>query len=81
MKLTLIAITALISTVIATPKADLICCKFAGSECDLRRDVSILTPKGYLNERSGALSANPEGICCCWAEARADCGGCDPPPL
>ena len=82
MKLTLVTIAVLISTASA-----LICCKISpdGTCPDpgnpgSRREVSVLTPKGYLNERTGAFDANPEGICCCFAQTRDQCSTVCPPP-
>ena len=81
MKLILITISALVCIVAAIrPKPDLICCRTTSGACPLPgdvlpRDFAILTPKGYLNERTGTLSARAEANCCCFADTQADCRG------
>ena len=81
MKLFLITLAAFVANVTASPSQPRppgICCQSVRGLCpfpgDVQpRDFTFLTPKGYLNKRTGTLSAHPEATCCCRADTSADC--------
>ena len=79
MKLSIFFVAALISAVTAIgPEPESVCCKAVAGACPLPgepqpSDLAVLTPKGYLNERTGVLSARAPEICCCLAVTQADC--------
>ena len=77
MKLTLVIIAALASAVAA--KQDVFCCRAVKGVCPLPgevlpRDAAILTPRGYLDERTGTLMGRKEASCCvCLVSSSTDC--------
>lgn len=76
------SVVVLASTVAATqlsPTA--VCClSISRGACPLpgekpADDPLVLSPRGYMNKRTGQIGPDAAAICCCFAPTTADCKG------